>query len=86
MGRGKMQRCVVAHVRCVNSCPATDLLIWDVDNHHEDGDDVYEDDDNDDDHIAYQHLHDLGVSPLGRPVQWRELMIIPVINWDHNRD
>ena len=75
-----MQRCVVAHIGCVNSCPASDLLIWDVDNHHEDGDDVYEDGDNDDDHIAYQHLHDLGVPPLGRPVQWRELMIIPAAN------
>merc|ERR1719494_1415900 len=51
MGRGKMQRCVVAHIGCVNSCPATD-----------------------------QHLHDLGVSSLGRPVQWRELMIIPLVH------
>ena len=62
----------------MHSCPATDLLVEDVDNHHEDSDDVYEDEDNNDDnHIAYQHLHNLGVTPLGRPVQWRELMIIP---------
>ena len=61
----------------MHSGPASDLLIWDVDNHHEDGDDVDEDGDNDDN---YQHLHDLGVSSLGRPVQWRELMIIPAAN------